>query len=173
MVQQLILLGILLKKKMHGYQLNDYLMHAMGLYTDLKKSTAYYTLEKLEKSGYVQHTVEREGKRPERYVYQITQRGRSYFLDLLREHLKSYTRTYYGDDVAISFMDQLSTAEVSQLLAEKREKIQALLQLFREHPNHGKNWRHVFSHNIAHLKVDLSWISKILKDIGRRSDNDV
>ncbi len=171
MVQQLILLGILLKEKMHGYQLNEYVMHAMGLYTDLKKATAYYTLEKLEKGGYVQHEVEREGKRPERYVYQITQRGRSYFLDLLREHLKSYTRTYYADDVGVAFMDQLSTAEVRQLLTEKREKIQALLQQFREHPEHGKNWRYVVSHNIAHLKADLSWISKILQDIGRRSDN--
>jgi DNA-binding PadR family transcriptional regulator len=173
MVQQLILLGILQKEKMHGYQLNEVVMHAMGSYTDLKKATVYYTLEKLEKGGYVQHKVEREGKRPERYVYQITKRGRSYFLDLLRKHLKSFTRAYYADDVAISFMDQLSTDEVRHLLAEKREKIQTKLQQFREHPEYGKNWRYVFSHNIAHLEVDLSWISEILKDIDRRNDNNV
>jgi len=104
-------------------------------------------------------------------VYQITEKGKTYFFDLLREHLKSYTRTYYADDVGIAFMDQLPTAEVRQLLAEKREKVQTLLQQFREHPEHGENWRHVVSHNIAHLKADLSWISKILQDIGRRSDN--
>ena len=171
MVQQLLLLGILVKEKMHGYRLNEYVRHAMSLYTNLKKATTYYTLERLERDGYVQHEVEKAGRRPGRYVYQITQKGKAYFLDLLREHLKKYARTYYEDDVGVAFMDQLSTAEVRQLLAEKREKIQTLLQQFREHPEHGKNWRYVVSHNIAHLKADLSWISKILKDIGRRSDN--
>jgi DNA-binding PadR family transcriptional regulator len=171
MLQQLILLGILLKKKMHGYQLNEHVTHAMGLYTDLKKATVYYALEKLEKDGYIQHKVEREGKRPERYVYQITQKGRTYFLDLLRKHLKSYSRSYYVDDVCISYMDQLSTAEVNQLLADKREEIRTLMRQFREHPEHGKNWHYVVSHNIAHLKADLSWINKILEDIEKRSNN--
>ena len=166
MVQQLILLGILLKDKMHGYQLNEYVTHAMGLYTDLKKATAYYTLEKLEKGGYVQHEVEKAGKRPERYVYQITQKGKAHFLDLLREHLKKYARTYYEDDVGIAFMDQLSTAEVHQLLVEKREKIQAFLQQFRdvsaEHPEH---FGYVIQHNIIHLEADLTWLNNILRDI--------
>ena len=165
MVQQLLLLGILLAGKMHGYRLNEYVTHAMSLYTDLKKSKAYYTLEKLEREGYVQHEVEREGKRPERRVYQITQKGRFYFLGLLREHLKSYTRTYYADDVGVAFMNQLATAEVRQLLAEKREKVQTLLQQFREHPEHGENWRYVVSHNIAHLEADLAWINNILRDM--------
>jgi DNA-binding PadR family transcriptional regulator len=171
MVQQLILLGFLLKNKMHGYQLNEHVRHAMGLYTDLKKATAYYALEKLEKDGYVQQRVEREGKRPERHVYQITQKGRTYFLDLLREHLGRYTRTYYADDVCISYKDELSPAEVSQLLANKREKIQKLIQQFRKHPEHGKNWHYVVSHNMAHLKAELSWINQILEDIERRSNN--
>ncbi len=164
MIQQLLLLGILLAGKAHGYRLNEYVMHAMGLYTDLKKSTAYYTLEKLEREGYVQYEVEREGKRPERRVYQITQKGKAYFLELLRQHLRSYEHTYYADDVGIAFMDQLSTTEVRQLLAEKREKIQALLKQFQGHPKHGENWRYVLSHNIAHLEADLSWINSLLSE---------
>ncbi len=165
MVRQLLLLGLLLGGKMHGYKLNEYVTHAMSLYTDLKKPTAYYTLEKLEKDGYVQQEVEREGKRPERHVYQITEEGRPYFLDLLRQHLSGFTRTYYADDVGIAFMDQLPTAEARQLLAEKREKIQTLLQQFREHPKHGENWRYVVSHNIAHLEADLAWLNSVLSEL--------
>ena len=165
MVRELLILGLLLGEKMHGYRLNEYVAHAMSLYTDLKKSTAYYALEKLEKDSYIQQEMEREGKRPERRVYQITKKGRTYFLDLLRDHLRSYERTYYIDDVGVAFMDQLSTAEARQLLAEKREKIQALLQQFRKHPEHGENWRYVVSHNIAHLEADLAWLDSVLSGL--------
>ena len=165
MVQQLLLLGILTSEKMHGYRLNEYVTHAMKLYTDIKRSTAYYTLEKLEKEGYVQHEVERKGKRPERRVYQITEKGGTYFFDLLREHLSSYERTYYADDVGIAFMEQLPAAEACQMLTEKREKIQTVLQEFREFPEHGKNLRYVINHNIAHLEADLAWLNSVLSEL--------
>ena len=165
MVQQLLLLGVLLEEKMHGYRLNEYVTHAMSLHTDIKKSTVYYTLEKLEKDGYVEQEMEREGKRPERRVYQITEKGRSYFLDLLREHLSSYEQAYYADDVGIAFMDQLPADEAHQLLTEKREKIQSILQQLQEHPEHGEKWFSVISHNVAHLEVDLAWVNSILSEI--------
>jgi DNA-binding PadR family transcriptional regulator len=166
MDRQLLLLGVLLQGKMHGYRLNEYVTHAMSLYTDLKKPTVYYTLEKLEKDGYVQQEVEREGKRPERRVYQITDKGRAHFLDLLRSHLRGFTRTYYGDDIGIAFMDQVSTVEARQLLAEKREKIQSILQQFQIIPEHEGNWRYVIRHNIAHLETELSWLDSVLSEMG-------
>jgi DNA-binding PadR family transcriptional regulator len=165
MVQQLILLGVLLSGKTHGYRLNEYVTHAMGLYADIKKSTVYYTLEKLEKDGYVEHEAEREGKRPERRVYQITEKGKAYFLQLLRDNLGEFTRTYFNDDIGVAFMDQLSKSEVSELLGKKRGLIQSTLKQFEEVPDHGNNWRYVISHNIAHLEADLIWIDSMLREI--------
>lgn len=165
MVQQLILLGVLLGGKTHGYRLNEYVTHAMGLYADIKKSTVYYTLEKLEKDGYVGHETEREGKRPERRVYQITEKGKSYFLQLLRDNLGEFTRAYFTDDIGIAFMDQLSTPEVCELLEKKRGIIQSALKQFKEIPDHGGNWHYVISHNIAHLEADLAWIDSMLNDL--------
>ena len=165
MIQQLIILGILLSGKTHGYRLNEYVTHVMDLYTDIKKSTVYYTLGKLEKDGYVEHEIEREGKRPERRVYQITKEGKSYFLQLLRDNLGEFTRTYFNDDIGIAFMDQLSTPEVRELLIKKRGIIQSALKPFKEVPDHGGNWHYVISHNIAHLEADLTWIDSILRAI--------
>ena len=165
MVQQLVILGILLGGKTHGYRLNEYVTHAMGLYADIKKSTVYYTLEKLEKDGHVGHETEREGKRPERRVYQITEKGESYFLQLLRDNLGEFTRAYFTDDIGIAFMDQLSTPEVRELLEKKRGIIQSALKQFKEVPDHGGNWHYVISHNIAHLEADLAWMDSILNDL--------
>ena len=164
-MKQLLLLGVLLSEDMHGYRLNEYIGHTMGLYTDLKKPTAYYALDKLEKDGYVQQEVEREGKRPERRVYQITEKGRSYFVDLLRRHLSSFTRTYYADDTGIAFMDRLPPAEARRLLTEKRDKAQAVLKQFKEIPDHGGNWRYVVRHNIAHLETDITWLNEVLSEL--------
>ena len=107
MINQLILLGILMEGNMHGYQLNDYVKHAMILYTDLKKSTTYFVLDKLEKEGYVSHEIEREGKRPERRVYEITQKGKVRFYELLRECISGYAPIHLTDDIGVAFIDLL------------------------------------------------------------------
>ena len=165
MLQQLILLGILLGEKTHGYRLAEYVRHAMSQYTDIKKLKVYYTLGKLEQDGYVEQETEREGKRPERRVYQITEEGRTYFLQLLRNNLGGFTRTFFNDDIGIAFMDRLPKSEVRELLKKKREMTCSALQKSREVPDHGGNWRYLIAHDVAHLETDLTWIDGILNDL--------
>ena len=165
MIQQLLILGVLLEGRMHGYRLNEYVAHAMGMYTDVKKSTLYYTLEKLKTGGYITKELEREGKRPERGVYEVTEKGRGYFLELLRNHLRNYNRTYFADDIGIVFMHQFSSDEIRQLLEEKREKIQEILQQFQSHPEHGEHLNYVISHNVAHLEADLNWLDGVMREL--------
>lgn len=165
MIKQLLLLGLLSENNMHGYRLNEYVNQAMAIYTDIKKSTIYYVLDKLEKEGYIDHEIEREGRRPERCVYKITAKGKEYFLELLRQHLREYTRTYYADDIGISFMHRLPSDEVRRLLTEKRDNIRSALKDFREQPKNDEKRRYVVSHNIAHLEADLAWIYNILMEL--------
>lgn len=169
MTKQLLLLGLLSESDMHGYKLNEYVEQAMRLHTDIKKSTVYYTLERLEKDGYVRQETERVGRRPERRVYKITGKGKEYFLDLLRRHLSDYTRKYYADDIGIAFMDRLPADELRRLLTEKREKVQSVLKDLRAQPKQGENSRYVVSHNIAHLEADLAWIYNILMELDRKN----
>ncbi len=169
MIRQLLLLGILMDGKMHGYRLNEYVKHTMSFYTDLKKSTAYYILDQMEKEGYVSCEIEREGKRPERHVYGITEPGKAYFHELLRNCLAGYTPTSYGDDICVAFIDKVPPDEIHTLLEGKRQKIVARLETFKEHKGHGGGWKHVINHNIAHLKADLSWVDSILKEWKKES----
>ena len=165
MVQQLLILGVLHEGRMHGYRLNEYVSHVMGIYTDVKKSTLYYTLEKLEAGGYITKELERQGKRPERRVYEITETGRAYFLELLREHLRSYNRAYFADDIGIMFMNRLSMDEVRPLLEKKRNEIQGILQQFQNHPDMGGHQQYVISHNITHLEADIRWLDEMLQEM--------
>jgi DNA-binding PadR family transcriptional regulator len=47
MDRQLLLLGLLRRQEMHGYQLNEFIEEKMHSCIDLKKPTAYYLLDKL------------------------------------------------------------------------------------------------------------------------------
>lgn len=170
MIQQLILLGILQEGKTHGYRLNEYVNHAMALYTNIKKSKVYYTLGKLEKDGCVEREIEREGNRPERRVYQVTGKGKVLFLQLLRDNLGEFTRAYFNDDIGIAFMDQLSTQEVRELLEKKRGMVQSALKQFNEVPEHGGTWQYVITHNVAHLEADLTWINNVISELSKKGD---
>jgi len=51
MDRQLLLLGLLRRQEMHGYQLNEFIEEKMHFCIDLKKPTAYYLLDKLAQEG--------------------------------------------------------------------------------------------------------------------------
>lgn len=169
MINQLLLLGILMEGKMHGYQLNNYVKHAMNLYTDLKKSTTYFVLDQLEKEGYVSHQVEREGKRPERRVYEITKEGKTHFHKLLHECISSYTPTTLNEDIGIAFMDKLKPSEAEKLLDSKRQKIKNELIKFNDIKDHRGSLKYVIDHNRAYLNADLKWVNSVLKDIRKEN----
>ena len=169
MTRELLLLGLLLDGKKHGYQLNEHFKHTLSFCADLKQSTAYYVLNKLEEEGHVEQEIEREGNRPERRVYQLTDKGRLLFLDLLRRQLGGFERTYYDDDIALAFMKELPPAEVSQLLTEKREKAQTILDQIRDHPTHEGNWQYVIAHNITHLEAEIDWLNSMLGTLESQS----
>ena len=46
--RELLLLGVLRKREMHGYQLSEFLEAHLGMFFDLKKATAYNLLRKME-----------------------------------------------------------------------------------------------------------------------------
>ena len=171
MERQLLLLGLLLDADMHGYQLNEHIEHTLGFFTNLKKPTMYYTLEKLEKQGYIRQDTEREGNRPERRVYRLTDEGRTHFFKLLRQHLQDFSRTYFTDDIAIAFVDQLPKDEAHALLTEKRAKTQAMLDELHSHPQHGGSFDFVLSHNLTHLQAEVRWLDDVLDNLSGRTDS--
>ena len=88
---------LLLSHGMHGYQLNEMLQHNPGTPISLKKSNAYKLLNDMEKDGWVTHTQEQEGNRPQRRVYSVTEDGEAAFYRLLRENLSSHPhRNFLG-----------------------------------------------------------------------------
>ena len=168
MDNELLLLGLLRLESMHGYQINEFLDKRLGFLTDLKHSTAYYLLNKLEEKGIITKEVEREGNRPERYVYELTEAGRERFRKLLVANLREAHMPYYNTDIGLLFMDAVPAKELQEALTEKRAGLAEMLETIRDyvdvHPD-GSPSHYALRHNIAHIEAELSWLDEVLEEL--------
>ncbi len=83
---QWVLLGLLMRKPMHGYELHQFFSPPSPLEQVwyLGISQMYKLLKELEEQGHVEVSVEAQEARPDRKVYHATPSGRQAFLDWLQ-----------------------------------------------------------------------------------------
>jgi DNA-binding PadR family transcriptional regulator len=164
---ELLLLGLLQRQAMHGYELYEFLEHRLHSVADLKKPTAYRLLERLHAEGLVDRAVERAGRRPERMVYRLTRSGLERFESLLREQLAQGQPALYPGNIPLLFSDHLPAPERGRLLGERR-------RMLREHRagveaavaahTSGTSPRLVLEHDLALLDAELQWLDQVLAD---------
>src|SRR3979490_2286143 len=79
----------------------------------LKGGSIYDTVERLESGGFIQaQATSREGRRPERTVYAITEAGRDEIMAWLRELLAEPINEYPQFGAALAFFAALDKDEV-------------------------------------------------------------
>ncbi len=168
--RHLLLLGLLRAQEMHGYQLNEFIDQQMDFCVDLKRSTAYYLLDKLCRDGYVAEEVEREGNRPERRVYRITPAGEVHFQDLLRQNLATYVPPVYAEDIGVIFEHQMAADESLRLLNARREAIQSYrARLEVLHVNLPPSHTAVIEHHLLHVDAEIVWVDRLIAARLKRS----
>ena len=162
MERQLLLLGLLRRQKMHGYQLHEFINDTMASCIDLKKPTAYYLLNKIAEAGWVVEMEEQDGGRPVRRVYHLTAEGEAAFQRLLRENLAAHHDAQFGGDVGIAFLDELEPGEALALLARRRAALAEKLAAVQQAPDHKGTLQLVIEHQVRHLAAELDWTDEIM-----------
>ena len=170
MERELLLLGLLQKEEMHGYQLHEFIDSFMQTCVDLKKSTAYYLLEKMAKEGYVTRTEEREGNRPPRRVYHLTAAGEAHYLELLRQNLASYLPAKFPGDTGLTFLDNLPTDETVLLLQQRRAQLAEALAVIEQAPTHTGSLQYMIEHQHIHLQSELNWLDSVIKRLSEEGN---
>jgi len=123
----LLLLGLLQRGPLYGYELHRIVRAHGELYADLKKANLYYLLERLASEGYLSVEAEEgaRGARGEKLIYELTEQGRAHFKALLREIILTYEPAHTGVDTAVVFLASLPPAEGLRLLMERRSIVVA------------------------------------------------
>lgn len=162
MNNELLLLGLLSRHDMHGYQLNEFLSKNLASCTNLKKSSAYFLLTKMAQQGWVTEESIQEGNRPPRRVYHLTEAGAAAFQRLLRENLAAHTPVTFIDDVGLAFLDTLPIAEAIKLLRQRKQAVLEALTEAQTAPQHPGSLGLVLEHHIRHLQAELDWLEQVL-----------
>jgi len=134
----LAVLACLAERPMHPYEISTTL-RSRGKEQSIKLNygSLYAVVEALQKHALISaRETSREGRRPERTVYEITPAGLEEFEDWLAELLSTPARDFTSLEAGLSLMPGLPPAEVARLLAERAEKlrteIRALDAMFAE-----------------------------------------
>ncbi len=169
MERLLLLLGLLRKNEMHGYQLYEFIERDLSVCTDLKKPTAYYLLNKMSEDGWIIEEQSQEGNRPPRKVFRLTAEGENAYQRLLRENLATYASTTFAGDISLAFLDDLPIEESLRLLAQRRSALASALQTTQAAPQHHGSLQLVIEHQIRHLSSELNWLEEIITRLTAQS----
>lgn len=162
--RSLVLLGLLMAQSQHGYQINEFIENNMSMITNMKKPTAYATLDKLSKQGFIEVNTEREGNRPPRKVYTINEKGRTYFYELLIENLSSGDAVEYEGDIGLMFIEHLPLEKAINALQQRLAKTEQSYHMFKSMPDHGTaiGVNLAISHKKKMLEAEVSFLKETI-----------
>ncbi|NPV76701.1 MAG: PadR family transcriptional regulator [Anaerolineae bacterium] len=165
MNDELLLLGLLRREEMHGYQLVEFIERNLSACTGLKKSKAYFLLEKMASAGWVVSDERRSGKRPTRRVYRPTEQGLQVFWKMLRKQCAQFTPTYFQDDISLLFLDELPAEEAVELLKQRRGAMEELRERMLNAPPHSGASGWLVEHQVRYLSAELNWLDEIIQRV--------
>jgi DNA-binding PadR family transcriptional regulator len=123
-------LGSLGERPMHPYEIST-MLRARGKDQSIKLNygSLYSVVAALEKNGFIEarETI-REGNRPERTVYEITEAGREEFRDWLSELLGTPTREFHPLEAGLAYLPGLPPDRVVELLEQRVKAIDAEIE---------------------------------------------
>lgn len=174
MERELLVLGLLMSQSQHGYQINEFIDRNLGQVSNMKKSTAYAILKRLEKTGDVASSVDQEGNRPIKHIYTITEQGKQKFKTLLRQSLSSTEEAVPAGNIGIMFLDHLSLAEVLECLAQRLEKVEQKIELYNSMPNHGREYGLgvdlAIQRQIQLITADHQWLLETIETLKQEGE---
>lgn len=126
----LAVLGCLAERPMHPYEMGS-TMRQRGKHESVKLNygSLYSVVESLQKHGLIapRETV-KDGRRPERTVYEITATGRLEFVDWLAELIGTPAKEYLAFEAGLSMIAGLPPDEAVQLLEGRGARLRSILQ---------------------------------------------
>ena len=175
MKAQFYILGLLMRYgPQHGYRLKQTVEEEISDFAQIKLPTIYYHLDKLKENGYVSATSDKDGNRPEKTVFSITEDGEKYFYILLKKMQVEELNLDLPLDGAIFFRERIEKNEFSTAIKNAKLTIESKLEKLIAHrdstlriiPDIGKSGAQaIFNHHIYHLQAELEWLKEQEKEL--------
>jgi DNA-binding PadR family transcriptional regulator len=169
----LSILELLDERPMHPYELAS-TMRARhhDEFIRLNFGTLYHTVDTLERDGrIVPLEREKEGKRPERTIYQLTEAGRRLLLRVVSDLLAQPKREYPHFAAGLMFMHHLDAPKAVEQLNERWHEldthVEKLKRIMAELMESGVTRLALIEleHKIAMLEAESRWVRGLEREI--------
>ncbi|CAK1230049.1 PadR family transcriptional regulator [Fructobacillus tropaeoli] len=124
-----VILGLLMKKSLSGYEIRDFIENRLSHFFDSSFGMIYPTLKKLEQNNLVTKKTILQNDRPNKNIFSITQKGKDSFLASLQnepkpDQLKSdyLIHFYFGEYLDKEALYVLTQKQIKQV----KEKLSSL-----------------------------------------------
>lgn len=127
-------LGLLAEAPMHPYEMfQTMLQRREDQNVKVRPSTLYHQIGRLVDSGYAEALgTAREGNRPERTTYAITDDGRTALEDGLRRMIAEPADEYPEFQLAVSHVDNLTASDAETALRARADALRAQREAYDE-----------------------------------------
>ncbi len=166
-------LALLAERPMHPYEMYQTLIQrSEQRVVKVRPGSLYHTVDRLESQGYVRATgTEREGNRPERTTYEITEAGHLILGERISEIIATPINQYPEFPVAIGESHNLPLETVIHLLRNRLvlqradlETIEAGIRDLEERQVPRMYWIDVdYTRTLA--RVELTWLENLIDEL--------
>lgn len=169
----LSVLALLDERPMHPYELAS-TMRARhhDEFVRLNFGSLYHTVEVLERNGWVVPAErEKEGRRPERTIYRLTDAGRDVLQRVVGDIIASPRREYPYFAAGLMFMHRLEATRAAGLLEQRAQLLHATVTKLSHLLStlHDEGVRRLslveLEHKIAMLEAEERWVVGLAKEI--------
>lgn len=169
----LAVMNLLMERPMHPYEMKSTMKErGHDQVIRLKGGSIYDTVERLEAGGFIKsQETSREGRRPERTVYSITEAGRDEITGWLAELLTQPLSEYPRFAAALAFMAALDKDEVARLLKTRIALLDSQIAGADKQLKNflGMGLPRLFlvegEYAVAMKRAELEWVRSLVDDI--------
>lgn len=166
-------LELLLEKPMHPYEMAQVLRaRHIEARANIKPGSLYHAVERLEQHGHIEVVdTQREGRRPERTVYGVTEAGRDAFLERAKAMVGTIAPEYPEYASGLSALNELDRADALAELRTRALRLQAeaaadqvIRQSLEAKPLPAVYWLDM-KFIADRREFELAWTNQLIEDI--------
>jgi len=167
---ELLLLGLLKQSPKHGYDIKIKIKEILSLFAGIDLKSIYYPLGVLEKKGLVTRRKGKAGRRPQRFVYALTERGKNRFQELLSKSFLNLKRPQFSLDLSLYFLNYIKPAIAKRRLRGRMLVMKRLSRGLEQMISSLKKKEisslvYILEHDLQMLESESNFLSQLIKTL--------
>jgi len=168
--KELVILGLLKDGPKHGYKIKKLLKNILRVFTTIDTKSIYYPLKTLKNKGLLEEEITRQGHRPERHTYRLTDKGQEYFNKLVLDNFLSLTRPFVNIDLSLYFYPYLDKNTAMRKIKVRQRALERVKKWLLNNISQGSyssqpHLNAIFKHNLKLIEAEIDFTQGLLKEI--------